>query len=547
MTTIPKFNIIYCSNNHGIIGVKNDLYCKIKNDLLNFKKITTSTNENMNIIIMGYNTWLSIGEKPLPNRINIVIQNKPNINIESDYCDFNFSIDGNVENNKVIDNDYIDFDKYGFSNLYSYFSLKDVFNSLNSEFIKYDQIYIIGGASLYKETINKYKNSINHIYHTLIDDNFDGILDEYISQSSANWSWYSNNTRSIVNKKTNITHCVKFNMDYSDFKLIDSKKFSSVGEIYNQLYNENIIMSKIYITKVIDYSFNVYKYNPNKEESQYLNLMKEILDSNNIIKGRNGNVISQFGKRMEFDLTKSFPLLTTKRVGWKTVLRELLWFINGSTDNKLLKDKKVNIWNANASKEFLESRGLTYEEDDLGPVYGFQWRHFGADYKDCNTNYSGKGKDQLKYIIDEIKSNPNSRRLILNSWNASDIDKMALPPCHVMVQFNIDDKFIDCQLYQRSGDMFLGVPFNISSYAFLLCIIGHITGYFPRKLVHILGDSHIYEEHIEAVKEQLSRVPENFPKLNISNELKDIDNIKEEFFNIENYYPQSSIKAPMIA
>jgi thymidylate synthase/dihydrofolate reductase len=539
MTTIPKFNIIYCSNNHGIIGVKNDL--------LNFKKITTSTNENMNIIIMGYNTWLSIGEKPLPNRINIVIQNKPNINIESDYCDFNFSIDGNVENNKVIDNDYIDFDKYGFSNLYSYFSLKDVFNSLNSEFIKYDQIYIIGGASLYKETINKYKNSINHIYHTLIDDNFDGILDEYISQSSANWSWYSNNTRSIVNKKTNITHCVKFNMDYSDFKLIDSKKFSSVGEIYNQLYNENIIMSKRYITKVIDYSFNVYKYNPNKEESQYLNLMKEILDSNNIIKGRNGNVISLFGKRMEFDLTKSFPLLTTKRVGWKTVLRELLWFINGSTDNKLLKDKKVNIWNANASKEFLESRGLTYEEDDLGPVYGFQWRHFGADYKDCNTDYSGKGKDQLKYIIDEIKSNPNSRRLILNSWNASDIDKMALPPCHVMVQFNIDDKFIDCQLYQRSGDMFLGVPFNISSYAFLLCIIGHITGYFPRKLVHILGDSHIYEEHIEAVKQQLSRVPENFPKINISNELKDIDNIKEEFFNIENYYPQSSIKAPMIA
>ena len=221
--------------------------------------------------------------------------------------------------------------------------------------------------------------------------------------------------------------------------------------------------------------------------------------------------------------------------------------MNGSTDNQLLKDKKVNIWNANASKEFLESRGLDYKEDDLGPVYGFQWRHFGADYTDCKTNYTGKGKDQLKYIIDEIKSNPSSRRLILNSWNASDIDKMALPPCHVMVQFNIDGKFIDCQLYQRSGDMFLGVPFNISSYAFLLCIIGHITGYFPRKLVHILGDSHIYEEHINAVKEQLSRVPGKFPTLNISTELKDIDNIKEEFFNIENYSPQASIKAPMIA
>jgi dihydrofolate reductase/thymidylate synthase len=544
MTTIPKFNIIYCSNNYGIIGVKNDLYCKIKNDLLNFKKITTSKNDNMNIIIMGYNTWLSIGEKPLPNRINIVIQNKPSIEI--DYCDFSFSIDGNLDNINE-NNNYIDFNKYGYNNLYSYFSLKDVFDSLNSKFIKYNEIFIIGGASLYNESINKYKNNINLIYHTLIDDNFDGILDEYISQSKANWSWYSNNTRNIVNKKTKITHCVKFNIDYSDFKLIESTKSSSIGELYNQLYNDNILMSKKYIKKVIDYSFNVYKYNPNKEESQYLDLMKEILYSNNIVKGRNGNVISQFGKKMEFDLTKSFPLLTTKRVGWKTVLRELLWFINGSTDNKLLKDKKVNIWNANASKEFLESRGLTYKEDDLGPVYGFQWRHFGADYIDCNTDYSGKGKDQLKYIIDEINSNPNSRRLILNSWNASDIDKMALPPCHVMVQFNIDGKFIDCQLYQRSGDMFLGVPFNISSYSFLLCIIGHITGYFPRKLIHILGDSHIYQEHIDAVKEQLSRVPGKFPILSISNELKNIDNIKEEFFNIENYNPQSSIKAPMIA
>jgi len=517
MTTIPKFNIIYCSNNHGIIGVKNDLYCKIKNDLLNFKKITTSNNDKTNIIIMGYNTWLSIGEKPLPNRINIVIQNK--LDNEIEYCDFS---------------------EYGYSNLYSYFSLKDVFDNCNN--LEYNQIYIIGGASLYNETINKYKKNIQYIYHTLIDDNFDGIIDEYITQSNESWSWYSKNKK----VKINVTHCTKFNMDYSDFKLIESVEYSSSGEIYNQLYDSNIVMSKMYNTKIIDYRFLKYQYNPNKEESQYLDLMKEILDSNNIISGRNGNVISQFGKRMEFDLTKSFPLLTTKRVGWKTVLRELLWFMNGSTDNQLLKDKKVNIWNANASKEFLESRGLDYKEDDLGPVYGFQWRHFGADYTDCKTNYTGKGKDQLKYIIDEIKSNPSSRRLILNSWNASDIDKMALPPCHVMVQFNIDGKFIDCQLYQRSGDMFLGVPFNISSYAFLLCIIGHITGYFPRKLVHILGDSHIYEEHIDAVKEQLSRVPGKFPTLNISTELKDIDNIKEEFFNIENYSPQASIKAPMI-
>lgn len=507
-----KINIIYCANNHGIIGVKDDLYVKINNDLQHFKNITTSNDKvKQNVIIMGYNTWVSLPVKPLKKRYNIVLS-KNHTNEEL--------------NGAVLMN-----------------NLDECFNFINTTILDIDKIFIIGGSSIYNEIFKNYRSYIDTVYQTLVDDNFDGILDEYISQSENSWSWYNTNTT----VKTKISYCKKFIPDLSNFTLIDNKNYDSVGYIYNQLYDSNKACSHKYHKKIIKYSINIYKNNQNNQELQYLNLMNEILSSNNIIKGRNGNVISQFGKKMEFDLTKSFPLLTTKRVGWKTVLRELIWFINGSTDNKLLKEKKVNIWNANASKEFLESRGLNYEEDDLGPVYGFQWRHFGAKYIDCKTDYNNKGKDQLKYIIDEIKNNPSSRRLILNSWNASDIDKMALPPCHVMVQFNIDGKFIDCQLYQRSGDMFLGVPFNISSYAFLLSIIGHITGYFPRKFIHIIGDAHIYEEHIDAVKEQISRDPNEFPKLNISNELKDIDNIKEEFFRIENYNPQSRIKAPMIA
>ena len=226
------------------------------------------------------------------------------------------------------------------------------------------------------------------------------------------------------------------------------------------------------------------------------------------------------------------------------------WFLlNKSTDNRILKDKKVNIWNANASREFLDSRGLDYCEDDLGPVYGFQWRHFGAEYVDYNTDYTGKGSDQLKYIINLIKNDPNSRRIIMSSWNPPDLDKMALPPCHVLCQFYVNtvENKLDCQLYQRSGDMFLGVPFNIASYSYLTCILAKLTGYQPGRLIHILGDTHIYDSHIEAVCTQIKRIPYPFPKLIISDECNNIDNICEEYFTIENYISHEKISAPMIA
>ena len=168
---------------------------------------------------------------------------------------------------------------------------------------------------------------------------------------------------------------------------------------------------------------------------------------------------------MKFDLRNGFPLLTTKKMGWKTILRELLWFLSGNTDNKQLLNKKVHIWTQNAEDY---SKRSVYREGDLGPIYGFQWRHFGANYKGCDEDYTNKGIDQIRWLIDEIKQNPHSRRLIVSSWNPVDIPTMALPPCHAFVQFSIEDTFIDAQLYQRSGDMFLGVPYNIASYSYLL-------------------------------------------------------------------------------
>ena len=248
---------------------------------------------------------------------------------------------------------------------------------------------------------------------------------------------------------------------------------------------------------------------------------------------------------MEFDLQKGFPLLTTKQIGYKTILRELLWFIKGSTSNQELTNKNVHIWDMNSSREFLDSRNLDYEEGDLGPVYGFQWRHFGAEYESCHSDYSGKGIDQLKNIIHLIKTEPTSRRIILNSWNVSDIDKMALPPCHVMCQFNvnINNNTLNCQLYQRSGDMFLGVPFNIASYSLLVHLVANDCDLKVDEFIHTLGDFHIYHEHFDHIDIQLKREPRQLPELQFVP--KNIFSYKMNDFELNYYDPHPAIKAKM--
>ncbi|TSL34559.1 Thymidylate synthase [Bagarius yarrelli] len=214
------------------------------------------------------------------------------------------------------------------------------------------------------------------------------------------------------------------------------------------------------------------------DERGYLNQIKFILQ-NGVKRGdRTGTgVVSVFGLQARYSLRDQFPLLTTKRVFWKGILEELLWFIKGSTNAKELSEKGVKIWDANGSREFLDKNGFTErEEGDLGPVYGFQWRHFGAEYKDMHTDYSGQGVDQLQKVINTIKSNPEDRRIIMCAWNPKDLPLMALPPCHALCQFYVADGELSCQLYQRSGDIGLGVPFNIASYALLTYMIAHITG-----------------------------------------------------------------------
>ena len=284
-------------------------------------------------------------------------------------------------------------------------------------------------------------------------------------------------------------------------------------------------------------------------EKKYLDALKDILENGEVRTTRNSKTNSKFGVKLDFDISKSFPLLTTKKVYFHGVLHELLWFIKGDTNSKNLEKYNVNIWRDNSTRNYLDSLKLfNYEEGDCGPIYGFQWRHYGAVYKGPNSNYNGLGIDQLKNCIDLIKKDPNSRRIFMSAWNPVQLNDMSLPPCHVSYQFYVSsDKKLSCMMYQRSGDMFLGIPFNISSTSLLVYIIAKITNLTPGNVSIVIGDAHIYEDHVEAVKTQLERMPYPSPKLEINKYFSNIDDYKYEHFEVIDYKYHPTIKALMIA
>lgn len=284
-------------------------------------------------------------------------------------------------------------------------------------------------------------------------------------------------------------------------------------------------------------------------ENQYLNMVNRIINQGIKQEGRNGNTRSLIGQNLRFNLqNNTIPLLTTKKLAWKTCLKELFWFISGDTSNETLKEQNVKIWNQNASREFLDSRGLHHlVEDDLGPVYGHQWRHYNANYYNSKINYEGKGVDQLQNVINQLKNKEtrNSRRIILNAWNPIQIDEMALPPCHVMSQYIVKDDELSVLLYQRSGDVGLGIPFNIASYCFLAHILGKHCELKPKEFIHIIGDAHIYEEHVKVLQEQIVKTPYHFPKVNIENKYENIEDYGMKDIEIIDYKYHDKIEMIM--
>lgn len=527
--TLLSFVVAMTSS--GGIGYKNDLPWKIKKDMKHFEFITTNiqsknrfveeayksspltemfkskifdtknntskTNTDtkipINACIMGRKTYDSIPEKykPLKNRINIILSS-------------------NILNKSQPE-----------KNIYYFTTIKetlDFINSYNNTSKDYllNEVFVIGGSYIFNEFMNneELKNLIKSIYLTTI-----------YKEIECDVFWKTpTDFEEVSVSKTEVEKDYVF-----DFRI---------------LVNKNLIGEKP-IEELV--SYDALKQHPQHEEFQYLNHIKDIIDNGKEKRDRTGvGTISKFGLTMRFDCSNTFPLLTTKDTYWKGIVEELLWFIKGCTSNKVLKEKKVRIWDGNSTREYLDSIGLTdREEGDLGPIYGFQWRHSGAEYITMHEDYTGKGVDQLAEVIDTIKNNPNSRRIIICAWNPNDLKKMALPPCHVLCQFYVNDGVVSLQMYQRSCDMGLGVPFNIASYALLLKMICHVTGTTAGEYIHILGDAHVYKNHVEPLKIQLERNPLAFPVLKINEDVKNIDDFTFKDFTLVGYKHLQKIKMEM--
>ena len=525
------------------IGLKGELpWNNLSNDMKYFAKITignyppnnnssssttttttaAAAKQKMNAVVMGRKTWNSIPTKyrPLKGRHNVVLTRDPK--------QFKETLTTTVQDN---------------DNVLVANGLQDAWRQL--AMLKDDElgeIFIIGGSELYERSIKeKYVHTILLTsVETPPEMEFDTFFPDFLKDGSND-----------DDDDDDESPTWKLSVDDDDDEDEEAKirsRYGVAGEIGEGGSSSN---------GGGGLSYKMLKYvRSNQEEVQYLSLIRKIL-KNGIVRGdRTGTgTKSLFGAQMRFDLRDgTLPLLTTKKTFWRGVAEELLWFISGSTNANLLKEKKVRIWDGNASKEFLESRGLGHrEEGDLGPVYGFQWRHFGADYIDMHTDYTGKGVDQLAQCIDKIKNNPEDRRILMSAWNPSALDEMALPPCHLLCQFYVDTTAneVSCHMYQRSADMGLGVPFNIASYALLTHLIAHVTGRKPGELVHTLGDAHVYMNHIEPLKEQLERTPRPFPKLFIDDNVgddktpKSIDDFTYEDLHVVGYHPHEKISMKM--
>ena len=367
---------------------------------------------------------------------------------------------------------------------------------------KYDNVFVIGGRRVWYEVLTKYWFFIKEIHHTVISNILDG-----------------------------------------DRKLyFDWKRYAPQGLSWE--IGQVIEFMEIYKTEITQYNI-VDNVKMNSDEHKYLDLMRKVLEEGEARGDRTGvGTYSLFSPpEIRYDLTNNkLPIFTTKKVVWEKGLIELLWFIAGETNSKILEKQNVNYWKGNSTREFLDQRGLTdYEEGELGPLYGWQFRRWGAEY----PNKEG-GIDQLKMIIEQIKNDPYSRRHILNMWNVSDLDKMALCPCHMMCQFYVSkDGYLDCKLYQRSADLFLGVPLNVFCYSMLTHMIAHMCGLKPRTFIHTFGDAHIYQNHKEQVLTQLSRKVYPTPTVKFTRSVEDIDDFKVEDVVVKEYMCHPFIKAKM--
>ncbi|KAF7458180.1 AChain A, Bifunctional dihydrofolate reductase-thymidylate synthase [Cryptosporidium felis] len=504
---------------HGI-GVNGDLPWDIPEDLKNFCKLTSYTDNKLkkNALVMGRKTWDSIGRRPLKNRTNVVISSTLSTETTDSSAVVFRSLDDSLE-----------------------FLMKD--DSIET-------IFICGGETIYRESLEK--NLVNTIYLTRValeEIEFDTFFPTIPSRFLPIYM-----SQTFCSKNISFDFMIYERIDDSTDVQVPtplSKQQRSIGNTIkhlDEIFGLRRMEDRYRFPKCEILNTPSIRFGREHYEFQYLDLLSRVLENGVYRENRTGiNTYSIFGQMMKFDLRESFPLLTTKRVAIRSIFEELVWFIKGDTNGNHLIDKKVYIWSGNGSKEYLEKVGLGHrEENDLGPIYGFQWRHFNGEYKTMHDDYTGVGIDQLAKLIESLKNNPNDRRHIITAWNPSALSQMALPPCHVLSQFYVtNDNRLSCTLYQRSCDLGLGCPFNIASYSILCMMLAQVCGYLPGEFTHFIGDAHIYENHVDQLKSQLRMLPRPFPQLRFKRNVENIEDFVWEDIDLIGYYPHPVIKMEM--
>jgi thymidylate synthase len=491
------------------IGRGNDLLFNLKKDLAHFKAITTArfdggdteSNIKKNVVVMGRKTWYSLppGSRPLGDRINIVLSDDAALRQQHPIPKKTLFTKKSPKYDKDIY--FMNFDQF-----------VDFYNDTNAN------VFVIGGGQVYSLFLN----------HPTLKPTSVHLTEVYGA------SFTHNNGPDVFMPALDASYVLE--------------------SISPPLFENGISF------RFLDYTTRKSTGNRSCQESKYLELCADVLvNGSKRIDRTSVGTISSFGKQLKMDISGGVPLLTTKRVPWKHCIAELLWFLRGDTDAKVLQRQGVKIWDGNTSREFLDSKNLKhYKEGILGPGYGWNWRFFGANYaqafadtSDVDTSKIG-GVDQIQHVIHELKTNPFSRRILVSAWNPCQLDQVALPPCHFAFQFYVEEdmtgqKHLSCHFMHRSQDLFLGSPFNIFSYTMLTHIIAMKTDMKPKHLVMTVSDAHIYQNHVDQMVEQLSRTPRSLPVVVINPEVKhkDFKNIELSDFSMIGYFPYPAIKAPM--
>ena len=476
------FDIIVATDEKNGIGKNNSLPWHLPEDLHHFKLVTLNS-----CIIMGHNTWKSLPNKPLPSRTNIIISSTNNLNINQDA----FIVKYNPYRLSCLSNSVI----YVFSSLQLALDCVE-----NSKCSKTKNTFVIGGEQLYNEAINH--PECNNIYMTRIYKNFD--CDKFFPE---------------LPPAFNLSTLSKF-------------KFNNTLHFRFILYSKN--------------STIIYR---NSEEESYLQLLRNIIGYGVSKGNRTGvNTLSLFAEQLKYNLRDTFPILTTRKQFLRGIFEELLFYLRGQTDNKILVDKGVNVWTGNTTREFLDSRNLlNYEEGDMGPTYGFNFRNFGGCYKGCN-NIHATGVDQLEELVQALKTDQDSRRMIISLWDPKNNKKAALPSCMCFYQFYVSNNELNLQVYIRSSDYFLANNWNTCTAALFVHLLCNIDGInlTPGDLTVVMGDVHIYNTQLEAIKSCLDRKPKPFPKLVVNSRKDSITDFSFDDIELIGYESDKRVKVDMV-